>query len=369
MIDLSDTAPRASRLALTASLKAAHLSSDLSLMQASVKFVATRILIQNALRSYNEGTSDEGSWSRAGNDLETALDGNRETALRLQAVIKAKDADGPRGSESLIEATAVGSTRTIALPYARADGSQVYLGDADMGYPPSLYPNLTYVSRGSDSTAGQSIASFEGQELDESSTLLLGPLQLNETTALLSITVPVVNNTLAADILGWLTVVMDAQRAYRVLESPEGLDETGVALLLGPTTKTNHFPPGVLYDSNNDNPPARMDVNFIFPLTSNETDRIRRKNHRFGVANPPFDYATFPAVKKALTERNGPINNAGSMFSTNNEEGVRVAVGYAVLQSEYCDWILILEQAHSEAWSPIQRLRVILLACVFGTLG
>lgn len=32
-------------------------------------------------------------------------------------------------------------------------------------------------------------------------------------------------------------------------------------------------------------------------------------------------------------------------------------------------WLLLVEQSHEEAWSPIKRLQTIVLACVFGTIG
>ena len=46
-----------------------------------------------------------------------------------------------------------------------------------------------------------------------------------------------------------------------------------------------------------------------------------------------------------------------------------VAVGYARPQSSLVNWLLIVEQTHHEAWQPIERLRTIVLACVFGTMG
>lgn len=56
-------------------------------------------------------------------------------------------------------------------------------------------------------------------------------------------------------------------------------------------------------------------------------------------------------------------------MTTDNEQGISVAVGFARPQSALVSWLLIVEQSHNEAWSPIQRLRTIVLACVFGTIG
>ena len=46
-----------------------------------------------------------------------------------------------------------------------------------------------------------------------------------------------------------------------------------------------------------------------------------------------------------------------------------MAVGWARPQSTLVSWLLLVEQSHEEAWSPIKRLQTIVLACVFGTIG
>ena len=46
-----------------------------------------------------------------------------------------------------------------------------------------------------------------------------------------------------------------------------------------------------------------------------------------------------------------------------------MAVGYARPQSTLVNWLLIIEQDHEEAWSPINELRTIVLSCVFGAIG
>ena len=56
-------------------------------------------------------------------------------------------------------------------------------------------------------------------------------------------------------------------------------------------------------------------------------------------------------------------------MSTHNEENFTVSVGYATPSSVMVDWVVLVEQDHSEVWTPIDHLRDILLACVFGTAG
>lgn len=56
-------------------------------------------------------------------------------------------------------------------------------------------------------------------------------------------------------------------------------------------------------------------------------------------------------------------------MSAHNENKAAVSVGYARPQSLLVEWLLIIEQSHSEAWEPIYHLRMIVLACVFATIG
>lgn len=88
---------------------------------------------------------------------------------------------------------------------------------------------------------------------------------------------------------------------------------------------------------------------------------------KFGTSN--FSEQAYPAIMKGFGGQNVAINNASSILSTHNENNISVAVGYARPQSHLVDWLLIVEQSHAEAWAPINRLRKIILACVFGTIG
>lgn len=86
------------------------------------------------------------------------------------------------------------------------------LGDPGRGYPSNLYPNLTYVPTSEPDPADQSanltrVFAFPDLELNNLSSLLLGPFQVNETFAMVSITLPIINNTSNVDILGFMTYV------------------------------------------------------------------------------------------------------------------------------------------------------------------
>ncbi|KAF2808282.1 uncharacterized protein BDZ99DRAFT_51002 [Mytilinidion resinicola] len=353
---------RASRLALTASLKAAQLSSNFLLMQSSVKSTATRVLIQSSLQRYNNGNNTEANWVRSTADLQAVFQGDQQAALLLQAQIF------PINSSTSVMSATAPSVSDLALPYKAPNGTTAVLGDT-YGFVPQLYPAFDFTIIPISSTYNQTIASFGGRVVDQDNYLLLGPYNINQTFSLVSVTMPIINNTSAIDILGWLTVVLDGRLIRSVVNAMEGLDDTGVTMLIGPNNVTNKFPKGVLYTSNNGHPPANELVNFVLPPTNRTGLTDRHPDHSYGSQNKPFDYTKYPAVHRAITRDSGATNNAGSMISTKNEERDNVAAGYAIVNTSLVDWVVIVEQSHAEVWAPIVHLRKVIIACVFGTMG
>ncbi|KAK3115927.1 Histidine kinase osmosensor [Teratosphaeriaceae sp. CCFEE 6253] len=367
---------RSSRLSLTASLKAAQLASNLNLMQTSANFITTRVLIQSALMRYEtQANNSAENWARAYADMADAISGGGSVgqALLLQSRVFPKDASGAAGSESLMNTTSSAINNTIRLPYDCPDGTPAYLGDGicgalNWGFPPMLYPNLTYATEYYNATFDVQDAMFAGDTIRPGSALLIGPWQVNSTFSLVSMTMPVVNNTSAVEVLGWLTVVMDASLIMDVVASTQGLDQTGQTLLLGPSTPSNTFPSssGVLYNTRGDGPaPEDFEVRYVLPV--NSSDKMRHPDHVPGTANLPFEASRYPAVVRGLAQDNNQQDNSGAMIKTHNEAGKKVSVGFAVPQQSIVDWVILVEQAQSEVWQPIDRLRNILLACVFAT--
>ena len=88
---------------------------------------------------------------------------------------------------------------------------------------------------------------------------------------------------------------------------------------------------------------------------------------KYGSSN--FTMGSYAAVVDGFSNHDGAINNASSLLTATNENNASVAIGYARPQSSLVSWLLIVEQSHSEAWGPIYKLRNIVLACVFGTVG
>ncbi|KAI9725883.1 MAG: Histidine kinase [Cirrosporium novae-zelandiae] len=359
-------------LALTASLKAAEISSNLLLVQSSVEAITTRILIQSSLRNYNiNGTNTAANWDRPTQDLQAALSGGGTNALLLQARIYGKNDSGIGDKHGLLNVTGNGILGAVELPYGNSNGTAVYLGDEDYGYPPGLYPNLTYSSVPVNSTFNTSYAFYKGRRIDTNSPLILGPLQLNESFALLSLTEPVINNTSAVDVLGFLTIVFSANMMLDILKSPEGLDNTGLVLLCGPTELNSIFLPEIEYTTleNATNVYGDRQVEYKMEPLRNVTRGIRHSEQPPGTSNLSFSMNEYPAILRAFAVDNGNTNNADSMFATHNEEKKSVSVGYAQISSSMVDWALIVEMAHSEVVAPIIHLRNLILACVFGTIG
>lgn len=366
---------RSSRLSLIASLKAAQLASNLNLMQTSGSFVTSRIVIQNALSRYdNLGNNTDANWEEAQMDLTQAVgtSGSVGQALLLQAQIWPRDASGPAGSDAVLQATSESVAGATFLPYACPNGSVPMFGGSggdSCGFPPMLYPNLTFIHDYYNASFDTTTASYDGRILEPGSTLLLGPTAVNSTLSVVSLTMPIINNTSAVDVLGWLAVIMDARLILDVLDSPEGLGETGQTLLIGPATETNMFPDGVTYRSqdvvNRSSATSDFDVRYVVPL--NATDSKRHPQHVLGSDNPPFNAKEYPAIVSAVTQKHAQSDRSGALIKTHNEAGRKVSVGYAMPQIELADWVVLVEQKRSEVWQPINRLRDILLACVFST--
>ena len=262
----------------------------------------------------------------------------------------------------LLNVTATDLNNTIPLPYNDPNGSPIYLGDVEGGYPASLYPNLTYSSNTSSVSAN---VSYMGRQLDPNGMLLLGPLVLNETSALLSATTGIINNTSATDLLGWITVVVKMDMIYDIDSSPEGLGNTGEVLLVGPTQRDNLFTHDPQTASTTQL--SEVPVKFILPPSTAHGRHSQRANA--STATTPFPMSLYPAVEAAWTQQGNGLNHNGAKISTRNEEGKRVSAGYARVTGSNVDWVLVVEQSHGEVTAPIQHLRDVVLICVFSVTG
>ncbi|KAF2968373.1 hypothetical protein GQX73_g5210 [Xylaria multiplex] len=363
-------------LALTASLKAAQVASQIELIQTSCLSIATRLLVQSGFLSFYKGNHTMENWSFAVQDLQTALNSGGTSNL-LQAKLFSRNETGdPNG---LVNATA-DNISNILLPYKAPDGSDVYLGNTTFGYPPALYPNITYYSSTDPDPldANQTIVvarPFPDIRIDSSvGGLVLGPLVINQSYALVSLTLPVRYTPRTDVVLGYMTVVAEATTIINIVSSLEGLGDTGNVLLIGPATGWNRFSK-YNFPANATHPAAanfsNVDVQFVFPPPTriNQTNRHTRYDFDSKNYGEPFKVKDYHAAYKAFTYKNPAVNNSSSILSTTNEQGIAVAVGYARPPTALVNWTLIVEQARSEAFIPINTLQHILLGTVFGTAG
>ncbi|PQE25483.1 Hsp90 protein [Rutstroemia sp. NJR-2017a BBW] len=374
-------------LSLTASLKASQVAADLLLIQSTCSTIVTRILLQEALRNFYAGNISESNWTSAKADVSSALASGGLSSL-LQIVIFSRNQTGP--SSGILSVTA--NSTGIVLPYNWPNGSAVMLGDAGLGYPPALYPNISYTptTTPDENVPGSNITNvnaFADYPFNQSAALLLGPLQINNTYALISLTLAIVDNTNRDYVLGYMTIVAAATSLINVTTSREGLDDTGIVLIAGPNRRENQFryesrPATATYDPGLDQL-KQATVKYVFPPLplSGQKDRHSVYNAnltKYGTSN--FTEGQYSAIlqlllpilnidRRGFGNQNPAVNNASGSITTSNEQGVKVSVGWARPQSEMVDWLVIIEQSHDEAWKPIIKLRNILLACVFGTFG
>lgn len=365
-------------LALAASLKASSVAAEIELLQTTSRTVATRLLIQAAFRSFYLGNTTEGNWDNAMTDLQSALNAASDgSANLLQARLYSRNTTGD--VHGLVNITAP-DPGTILLPYLSPNGSTIYLDDTEFGYPSTLFPNITYYNTTIEDPLNsggtlQVARPWPDIRIDASTNgLVLGPLVINTSYALVSLTVPVRDNRNTAAILGYLTMVSECAALIGIIQSREGLGETGTLLVVGPDTGWNRFSKYNL-PANSTNAAASnfSDVNVRYMLppagVDGYADRHTDRSFEAGTWGQSFRAKDYPAVLSAFTDRNAAANNASSYLSTTNEQGVSIAVGFARPQTALVNWTLIVEQEKKEAYTPVTTLRNIILGCVFGTVG
>lgn len=362
-------------LSLTASLKATRIASEIELVQTVCQTISTRILIQQALSEYYAGNTSESVWDSAEEDMQSALGSG--AANLYQAKVYSRNSTG--SSNGLFNVTG-STTPSIQLPYTNPDGSVAYLGNGEGGFPPTLYPNITYVDTNQSSPTNPGTDSFaayafQDVRLTDNGGLLLGPLVINETYALMSLTVPIRSNG-GTFILGYMTIVASAESLIDVTESREGLGKSGVVLIIGPVSASNRFnasqpTSNATYVPTDLDAFADLSVHFILPplAAPEELNRHQDRSYSSGQYEQSFLLRDYPAAFWDFSQQIHTVNNASAAIWTHNEEGNSVSVGYARPQNAFVNWTVVVEQARWEATTPINTLRTILLGCVFGTAG
>lgn len=200
------------------------------------------------------------------------------------------------------------------------------------------------------------------------------------TCSVISLTIPIVDRRNSRIVLGFMTVVAAATSLIDVTESRAGLADTGITLIVSTSRHENLFryeqrPASTTSVPKYQPPDGALDmarVKFVFPPFPNPDAKDRHTAYNRNLTNlgsSNFSLYQYPAALAGFGKLNQNQNNASSMLSTYNENNDTVAVGYARVQSSLVHWLLMVEQTHDEAWRPIKKLRTIVLACVFGTVG
>lgn len=251
----------------------------------------------------------------------------------------------------------------IELPYTAPNGSKVLLGDPEYGFPPMLYPNLTYGEPGTPVTAFPNVTIMRDRHL------LLGPLQINDSYALISLTMPIIGIQNKRTI-GYMTTVAAATSLFRLESSNEGMGRTGEILLLGPSTPFNRFGAGYeLATRNSDGNATTLEnalVDFVLPPVPQPGQPGR---HESDSGNTSFPLSRFPIALQAFTKRVDSVNNASGTLDTHNERHHSVAVGFARPRTTLVDWLVVVEQTKDEAYTAIVTLKKILVGSVLGAVG
>lgn len=158
---------------------------------------------------------------------------------------------------------------------------------------------------------------------------------------------------------------MDAKLIMSVLNSTQGLGDTGSTMLIGPAGSSNVFSSDIMNATAGKQKP-QVEVRFIVPV--NDSVAERHPDHIQGTANPSFSASEFPAVYNALARAGSrSSDSSGAKIHATNEAGNKVSVGYSLTSSPMVDWIVVVEQGRKEVWRPINKLRTVILSCLFAT--
>ncbi|KAL4780414.1 hypothetical protein BJX76DRAFT_360843 [Aspergillus varians] len=149
-------------LDLITTFESSQIVGSLDLLEFTCKTIVTRLLLQSALQRYYAGEYER-----------------RELGVASIYARGIEDAEG--SSRRLLNVTSDG-VPDIRLPYAHVNGTPVMFGDEELGYPPSLYPNLT---QGADTSE---VYAFGDVPVTMDRPLLLGPLATSASLSLIALT-------------------------------------------------------------------------------------------------------------------------------------------------------------------------------------
>ncbi|RPA77058.1 hypothetical protein BJ508DRAFT_310464 [Ascobolus immersus RN42] len=380
---------RTSRLALTAELRANAIKGALDVYYYSTNAIATRVLLQEALKMHLEGKDDEEKWEELRQDLQVAMSTNGRGFGGIHQIViwdeGVTDSSVPPSKESKIKKRRFGGplglvnatldikpndrTDDIILSRDRfnkplwlwnngtRDGPITDYERKDVslseGFPLQLYPNAT----GMIHEFGRDII------LGRKRGILQGPLKTTGSQYLISMTIPILNNNTTADgnstkYLGFITTVINARNIVSILDDSTGRYKTGKLRIVGANNLNNR----VNY-KRDPTLPASDKTNGTQFVYLFEADRIDKDT---GLPNRTIHFPDTDILNASF--RTGPAAaKSGSKADTRNYKGEKITAGYMRLKTHMLDWVVVSEMDQSEVFEPVDKLRNILIATAFGT--
>ncbi|KAK6340469.1 Histidine kinase [Orbilia blumenaviensis] len=338
------------RLSMIADLKRAQMVQAIETLEGLASSIATRSAPISLLTRWMNGTMTPTYWGFAASDTASALSAQRfyvaatlYNANLTQALLNITA--NPPGNRDFNDA----KNKKDALGVYTDESGQAQSAnwDGHEGFPDELYPRASIISN----TSAEKLELFNQAFIENHQSLLLGPVQVNSSYYMISFTVPVHNST--RNLIGFWTILLDAQLLVDIVNTTQGMGDTGQTLLVGPNTITNIYEPR--------DRELTDDTEFRYLLPPVRSPELYGTVDKMG---------NFQAVKKAYFSVND-TEEAVAELDTRNTQGQRVSVGYGIIGSanKFADWALIIEMQNSEIYAPISKIQQLLIATVFGVVG
>ncbi|KAI5817366.1 hypothetical protein BZA77DRAFT_245481 [Pyronema omphalodes] len=387
------------RISMAVSMKSAQISQTFAILHHVAHGISTQSVVRGALRRYEKlGNNSLNNWVRVEEDLRVAASA-RVGGFQEILQVALFDARLGNGSElnvdegAYINGTWVGGLNNPQYNGTIANGTRVNIGPGKGGYIGLLNPVLDGFAMDlfpiqdehrNPNLTGDASTIFTPSYIQEMGGLLLGPLVINSTFAIMSFTFPIFDqvNGQDGDLIGFATIVMNASSLLTILQDTRGLGTTGHTLLVGPAWVNNlwndtrisgNTKPRSHVDArqrtkpeHHDEPNSKIksevgDYEFVYLLPPNNDSNLAGQTRKLR------DYeAVWDLYVKKVSPRKGEAD-----LDARSSEGREVGVGYAMpsIQGQLADWGLLIEQDKSEAFAPISQLETLLVATVFGTFG
>ena len=360
---------RSARYEVIASLKARELTQTLLTYDITTRSLAARGNLVTALSNTEASVNFTPAWTTASRSLSVLLPTYPNVLyVSLQDITLNKTYINILTEESLDIFDEVGNPRWNKI----LDSANETAG-YNSSFAPPIIANLIPVETTPNKILPSDVTS-DG--------LFLGPVKIFDKTyadgtplMAASFTLPVYNNTTVSlvdrKILGYITVVFNIENLRSIIKNIQGLGKTGKVLLLGPDNIANRWTnttAGFVINS-------RVD-RFKYVLPPDKNPDLTLKT---GIV------ADYPIARYAWDESRAKGDKSGSNLDSINFIGEQNSVGYGLcpiyifsandfrlatvtFNAANSSFLLLVEQSRAEAFEPMHKLRMIVLATVFGVV-